>query len=107
MAPADDDLRGPEDSEEPETVTVEEDSDGVTSEGEKLPSVGAELMEEGREAEASEPIARIGGTARRSGRPSYPRRGPSRRPTPIVWNEPGSSGLRMYSVNIECGCLIL
>lgn len=84
---------------EPEVINLEEENDGVTSEGEKpLSSLGE--IEEGREAEASEPFdsvntkkptARIGGSARRSTRALNPRRGQGRRPTPIAWNEPGSS----------------
>jgi hypothetical protein len=73
----------------------------VSSEGEKPQTV--EEIEEGREAEATvEPAMSStssrqvhGGTARRSGRTAFRSRGRvAMRPTPIVWNEPGSSSLR-------------
>lgn len=91
--------KGDTSGEEPEIINLDEDNDGVTSEGEKPLSAVGEI-EEGREAEASEPFdsnnirrptGRVGGTARRSGRMGFPRRSQSRRPTPIVWSEPGSS----------------
>lgn len=91
--------KGDTSGDEPEIINLDDDNDGVTSEGEKPPSSVGEF-EEGREAEASEPfdpanvrrpLGRVGGTARRSGRTGFTRRGPPRRPTPIVWNEPGSS----------------
>lgn len=84
---------------EPEVINLEEENDGVTSEGEKPLSALGEI-EEGREAEASEPFdstnikkqpSRMGGSIRRSMRVVFPRRSQTRRPTPIVWNEPGSS----------------
>lgn len=62
-----------------------------------------ELIEEGREAEATvEPamsstsVRRVlGNTARRSGRSAFRSRGRvAMRPTPIVWNEPGSTSSR-------------
>jgi len=74
---------------------------GVSSEGEKPQAV--EEIEEGREAEATvEPamsstsVRRVhGGTARRSGRSAFRSRGRvAMRPTPIVWNEPGSTSSR-------------
>jgi hypothetical protein len=74
---------------------------GVSSEGEKPQAV--EEIEEGREAEAtvespmSSTSARrvLGGTARRSGRTAFRSRGRvAMRPTPIVWNEPGSTSSR-------------
>lgn len=55
-------------------------------------------MEEGREAEASEPVLRL--STRRVGRPSYARRGQNRRPTPIVWDQPGTSGIRKKKTQI-------
>lgn len=96
---------------------------GVSSEGSKPPQPSQSQqaldleMEEGREAEASEPAAsspqgsphgspqgspsphgstRGSGTARRSQRgPAFARRGRgNQRPTPIVWNEPGSTSPR-------------
>ncbi|KAK3915190.1 Nucleoprotein TPR [Frankliniella fusca] len=109
-------------ADEPEEVMVldleEESADGVSSEGSKPPQPSQSQqaldleMEEGREAEASEPAAsspqgsphgsqgsphgRGSGTARRSqGRPGNYRRGRgNQRPTPIVWNEPGSTSPR-------------
>lgn len=84
--------------EEPEIINLDEDNDGVTSEGEK-PLSGLGEIEEGREAEPSEPFesgilrrphGRAGGTARRSSKSGFLRRSQPRR-TPIVWNEPGSS----------------
>jgi len=74
---------------------------GVSSEGEKPQAV--EEIEEGREAEAtvesamsSTSVRRVlGGTARRSGRSAFRSRGRiAMRPTPIVWNEPGSTSSR-------------
>lgn len=75
---------------------------GVSSEGEKPQAV--EEIEEGREAEAtvesamsstSAPRRVHGGTARRSGRTAFRGRGRvAMRPTPIVWNEPGSTSSR-------------
>lgn len=75
---------------------------GVSSEGEKPQAV--EEIEEGREAEAtvesamsstSAPRRAYGGTARRSGRSAFRSRGRvAMRPTPIVWNEPGSTSSR-------------
>lgn len=73
----------------------------MSSEGEKSQTV--EEIEEGREAEATvEPALsstsarRVhGGTARRSGRTAFRSRGRVvMRPTPIVWNEPGSTSPR-------------
>lgn len=75
---------------------------GVSSEGEKPQAV--EEIEEGREAEAtvesamsstSAPHRQLGGTARRSGRTAFRSHGRvAMRPTPIVWNEPGSTSSR-------------
>jgi hypothetical protein len=74
---------------------------GVSSEGEKPQAV--EELEEGREAEATVQPAMSststrrmhGGTARRSGRNTFRSRGRiAMRPTPIIWNEPGSTSHR-------------
>nr|CAD7431551.1 unnamed protein product [Timema monikensis] len=80
-----------------EGLDLAEEGDGVSSEGEKLSTM--EEVEEGREAEASEVPSLSNrtrsGTARRSGRVAF--RSRSRtvvRPTPIVWNEPGSTSSR-------------
>ncbi|PSN29590.1 hypothetical protein C0J52_27657 [Blattella germanica] len=77
---------------------ADEGGDGVSSEGEKLQAV--EEMEEGSEAEASESSTshterRIvrGNTARRSMRSAFRNRRVLR-PTPIIWNEPGSTSPR-------------
>jgi hypothetical protein len=72
----------------------------VSSEGEKPQAV--EELEEGREAEATVQPAMSststrrmhGGTARRSGRGPFRSRGRVMRPTPIIWNEPGSTSHR-------------
>ncbi|KAK7873764.1 hypothetical protein R5R35_005762 [Gryllus longicercus] len=79
---------------------ADEGGDGVSSEGEK--SQPLEDVEEGREAEATEAgdaqdsprrVTRAANIARRSARAPYrnQRGRGSMRPTPIVWNEPGSS----------------
>jgi hypothetical protein len=85
---------------------------GVSSEGEKSRAV--EDIEEGREAEATvEPAMsststrRVhGGTARRSGRTMFRNRGRIvMRPTPIVWNEPGSTSPRGKNSELLMGLL--
>jgi hypothetical protein len=85
---------------------------GVSSEGEKPQAV--EELEEGREAEATVQPAMSststrrmhGGTARRSGRSAFRSRGRvPMRPTPIVWNEPGSTSHRGKCIEILMGLL--
>ncbi|XP_023716827.1 nucleoprotein TPR isoform X2 [Cryptotermes secundus] len=87
---------------------ADDGGDGVSSEGEKSQAV--EDIEEGREAEATvepamsstSPRRVHGGTARRSGRGAFRNR--SRivmRPTPIIWNEPGSTSSR------GCGMMMM
>lgn len=89
---------------------ADEGGDGVSSEGEKPQAV--EEIEEGREAEAtvvspmSSTSARrvLGGTARRSGRTAFRSRGRVvMRPTPIIWNEPGSTSSRGHSMMMRGG----
>jgi hypothetical protein len=85
---------------------------GVSSEGEKPQAV--EDIEEGCEAEATVEPAMSStstrrvhwGTARRSGRGMFRNRGRvAMRPTPIVWNEPGSTSHRGKHSELQTGVL--